>query len=142
MDFVNRVTAPLRVPPAPETAAKAGTLMLVVPSLIELGMVKFDAPTEMTVSLGAQRAFHCSRSQLTSSSVCIGHAFSIIRCGCRIGYIIVVSHAYAVHVQAVVSLDSQLLCNTGHQSIFQVGKPVVEIGGEIGDDSIENAAQI
>ena len=57
MALVNIVMALLRVPPAPDTAAKAGTLTLVVPSLIELGILKFAAPVEMTVSFGAHGTF-------------------------------------------------------------------------------------
>lgn len=80
--------------------------------------------------------------QLTSSSIGVGHAFGIIRSGFWIGCIVVVSHADAVHVQAVVSLNAQFLGNTRCKLVFKIGEPVIETGGEIGDDPVESTTQI
>jgi hypothetical protein len=44
--LVKIVTALVMVPPAPDTEAKIGTLMFVVPSLIEFGILKLERSGE------------------------------------------------------------------------------------------------
>jgi hypothetical protein len=44
--LVKIVTALVTVPPAPDTEAKIGTLMFVVPSLIEFGILKLERSGE------------------------------------------------------------------------------------------------
>jgi hypothetical protein len=42
--LVKIVTALVMVPPVPDIEAKTGTLMFVVPSLIEFGILKLERP--------------------------------------------------------------------------------------------------